>query len=82
MPEPDISNKAQQSQEAASAADLKKPGREADAVGARLKPGSDGAVHGGEETKPGQMDGDEDIAPNAPQTEIEKAVRNQPRAGG
>jgi hypothetical protein len=57
MPEPDISNKAQQSQEENSAADLKKPGREADATGARLKP-ADGAVHGGEETKPGQMEGD------------------------
>jgi hypothetical protein len=75
MPEPDISNKAQQSQEEASKTDLKKPGREADAVGATLKP-ADGAVHGGEETKPGQMDGDEDISPNAPQSEIEKAVRS------
>ncbi len=76
MPEPDISNKAQQSQEDASAADLKKPGQEADAIGARLRPAKDGAVHGGEETKPGQMEGDEDIGPNAPQTEIEKAARN------
>jgi len=76
MRQPDFSNKAQQDQEKATAPDLDKPEREAEAIGPRLKPPADGAVRGGEETKPGQMDGDEDISPNAPQAEIERALRN------
>ncbi len=65
MKQPDFSNKAQQAQEDESAADIARARKDAGKLGARLKSG-DGAVHGGEETKPGQMDGDADVAANAP----------------
>jgi hypothetical protein len=73
MKQPGISNTAQEDQEAKGAADRARFRAETEKLGARIKTG-DGAVHGGEETKPGQMDGDEDISPNAPQSEIEKAA--------
>ena len=63
------SNTAQQDQDKAKPAKVK-----LDPLGNRTVPDADGAVHGGEETKPGQMDGDEDLSPNAPQGEIEAAV--------
>jgi hypothetical protein len=73
MKQPGISNTAQEDQEAKGAADRARFRAETEKLGARIKTG-DGAVFGGEETKPGQMDGDEDISPNAPQSEIEQAA--------
>ncbi len=70
MTEPDRSNAAQQRQDKAT-----KTGVVLDPLGNRTIDIPDGAVHGGEETKPGQMQGDEDISPNAPQAEIEAALR-------
>lgn len=80
MRQPQFSNKAQQDQDPATAPVLKRPEEEADGVGPTLKPLVDGAIHGGEETKPGQMQGDEDLSPSAPEAEVEQAVRNP--AGG
>jgi hypothetical protein len=77
MKQPSISNTAQEDQEAKSAADRARFRAETEKLGARLKSGRDGAVTGGEETKPGQMDGDEDISPNAPQSEIEQAATGE-----
>ena len=69
MSEPNDSNTAQQNQ------DVARPKPVAlDPLGNRTVPLADGAVHGGEETKPGQMSGDEDASPSAPQSEIERAV--------
>ena len=73
MKQPGISNTAQEDQEAKSAADRARFRAETEQLGPRIKTG-DGAVRGGEETKPGQMDGDEDISPNAPQSAIEQAA--------
>ncbi len=70
MAEPNESNAAQEKQDAKKPKPVK-----LDPLGNHTVPVADGAVHGGEETKPGQMDGDEDISPSAPQTEVEKAVR-------
>ncbi|MEI9990071.1 MAG: hypothetical protein WDM86_08540 [Rhizomicrobium sp.] len=70
MAEPNESNSAQEKQ------DRRKPKPVAlDPLANHTVPVADGAVHGGEETKPGQMDGDEDISPSAPQSEVERAVR-------
>ncbi|MEJ0027409.1 MAG: hypothetical protein WDN01_15395 [Rhizomicrobium sp.] len=72
MAEPNESNSAQQNQ------DRQKPGPvKLDPLANRTVPAADGAVHGGEVTKPGQMDGDEDVSPSAPQSEVEKAVRGR-----
>jgi hypothetical protein len=70
MREPNASNTAQQKSDSVKPAPVK-----LDPLGNRTVPEEDGAVHGGEETKPGQMQGDEDISPNAPQGEIEHAVK-------
>ena len=70
MREPNTSNDAQHRSDAAEPARVK-----LDPLGNRTTDIPDGAVHGGEETKPGQMDGDEDISPNAPQGEIEATVQ-------
>ncbi|HEX4303663.1 MAG TPA: hypothetical protein VHZ78_12780 [Rhizomicrobium sp.] len=73
MRQPDFSNAAQQAQEQESAADVVRARKDIRKLQPRLKSG-DGAVHGGEQTKPGQMSGDEDIAATAPQAAIERAV--------
>jgi hypothetical protein len=73
MKQPGISNAAQEDQEAKGAADRARFKAETEKLGPRIKTG-DGAVLGGEDTKPGQMDGDEDISPNAPQSAIEEAA--------
>jgi len=70
MTQPSDSNAAQQNQDKKMPRPVK-----LDPLGNRTVPLADGAVHGGEETKPGQMSGDEDISPSAPQSEIEKAVK-------
>jgi len=70
MTEPSDSNTAQQNQDKAKPKPVK-----LDPLGNHTVPETDGAVHGGEETKPGQMSGDEDISPSAPQSEIEATVR-------
>jgi hypothetical protein len=72
MREPNISNTAQEKSDA-----VKRPKVVLDPLGNHTVPEADGAVHGGEETKPGQMDGDEDMSPNAPQPEIERAVQKK-----
>jgi hypothetical protein len=77
MKQPDFSNQAQQAQEQESAADTARARKDDEKLGARLKSG-DGAVHGGEQTKPGQMSGDEDIAPTAPPAAVEQAVGRKP----
>jgi len=70
MAEPNESNAAQQNQDKK----MPKPVK-LDPLANRTVPEADGSVHGGEETKPGQMSGDEDISPSAPQSEIEQAVK-------
>ncbi len=70
MAEPNESNSAQEKQDKAKPKIVP-----LDPLGNRTVPEADGAVHGGEETKPGQMSGDEDISPSAPQSEIERAIR-------
>ena len=70
MAEPNESNAAQQNQDKARPKPVT-----LDPLANRTVPLADGAVHGGEETKPGQMSGDEDVSPSAPQSEIEKAVK-------
>ena len=77
MKQPAVSNTAQEDQEAKGAADRARFRAETEKLGARIKTG-DGAVLGGEETKPGQMDGDEDISPNAPLTGAEQAAAKKP----
>ena len=77
MKQPDFSNKAQEAQEQQSAADAARLRKDIEELGPRLKTG-DGAVHGGEQTKPGQMDGDEDIAPTAPPAAVEQAAGAKP----
>jgi len=72
MAQPDDSNAAQQKQD-----ETKPKPVPLDPLANRTVPKADGAVHGGEETKPGQMSGDEDISPSAPQSEIERAVQPQ-----
>ncbi|HEY0105834.1 MAG TPA: hypothetical protein VGB91_07090 [Rhizomicrobium sp.] len=62
MPEPDISNAAQQNQDRAVPRPVTR-----DPLGNRTTDIPDGAVHGGEAAKPGQMEGDADIPPDAPQ---------------
>jgi hypothetical protein len=74
MPEPEDSNRAQERQEKESAADIARARATHAKLGAVIGPAGSGAVSGGEETKPGQMAGDEDISPNAPQDEIETAA--------
>jgi hypothetical protein len=78
MPEPEDSNRAQERQEKESAADIARARAANAKLGAVVGPAASGAVPGGEETKPGQMSGDEDISPNAPQGEIEKAAGGNP----
>ncbi len=73
MRQPDFSNAAQEAQEQESAADVARARKDIRRLQPRLKSG-DGAVHGGEQTKPGQMSGDEDIAPTAPQDEVARAA--------
>ena len=70
MNEPNVSNAAQHSQDRK----MPKPVK-LDPLGNRTTDIPDGAVHGGEETKPGQMEGDEDIAADAPQSEIERTQK-------
>jgi hypothetical protein len=73
MREPSISNTAQQNSDKAKPAKVK-----LDPLANHTVPEADGAVHGGEETKPGQMDGDEDLSsPNEQQAQIERAVRKK-----
>ncbi len=69
MPQPDISNTAQQNQDKA----MPKPVK-LDPLGNRTTDIPDGAVHGGEEAKPGQMQGDEDVSPNEAQAKIEAVI--------
>ena len=69
MTEPSESNTAQQSSDKAKPAKVK-----LDPLGNHTVPEADGAVHGGEETKPGQMDGDEDASPSDSQDAIEAKV--------
>ena len=69
MTEPNASNNAQHNQDRGKPRPVK-----LDPLGNRTTDIPDGAVHGGEAAKPGQMAGDEDVSPNAPQSEIEHAV--------
>ena len=66
MRQPDFSNAAQEAQEQESAADIVRTRAAARKLNPRSGAVTDGAVHGGEETKPGQMDGDADISANPP----------------
>ena len=59
--EPDTSNSAQQNSDKVTPKPVP-----LDPLGNRTTDIPDGAVHGGEETKPGQMEGDEDISPGDP----------------
>ncbi len=70
MTEPSNSNAAQQDQDKTRPKPVK-----LDPLGNHTVPEADGAVHGGEDTKPGQMSGDEDVSPSAPQSNIEATVR-------
>ncbi|HJW42174.1 MAG TPA: hypothetical protein VJ476_13245 [Rhizomicrobium sp.] len=72
MREPNASNTAQQKSDSVKPAPVK-----LDPLANCTVPEEDGAVHGGEETKPGQMQGDEDISPNAPQGEIEEKIKQR-----
>lgn len=69
MREPANSNIAQQESDAAKRGPVK-----LDPLGNHTVPDADGAVHGGEETKPGQMAGDEDISPSENQNKIETTI--------
>jgi hypothetical protein len=69
MREPNASNTAQQESDRVTPKPVK-----LDPLGNRTVPEADGAVHGGEETKPGQMAGDEDASPSDRQDEIEAKV--------
>ncbi|MEI9996502.1 MAG: hypothetical protein WDM91_18035 [Rhizomicrobium sp.] len=73
MREPDSSNTAQQDSDKAKRAPVKR-----DPLGNSTTDIPDGAVHGGEDTKPGQMDGDEDLSPSAPQAEVRKLPLTPP----
>ncbi|MEJ1967403.1 MAG: hypothetical protein WDN03_02010 [Rhizomicrobium sp.] len=73
MREPETSNAAQQRQAPAAGVSL-------DPLANRTVPTATGAVHGGEATKPGQMQGDEDLSPGAPERRVEAAVRQPARA--
>jgi len=69
MREPERTNTAQHRQDRAT-----KTGVAPDPLANGTTDIPSGGVHGGDETKPGQMDGDEDISPNAPQDEIEARI--------
>lgn len=67
MTEPSASNAAQQTQ------DQKKPKPvKLDPLGNSTTDIPDGAVHGGEIAKPGQMDGDEDVPANLVDADLKK----------
>jgi hypothetical protein len=68
--QPNDSNAAQQRQDKAT-----KTGVRLDPLANRMTDIPDGAVHGGEAAKPGQMEGDADIDANAPESAIESAVK-------
>jgi len=70
MTEPNVSNTAQQN----SAKGKPKPVK-LDPLGNSTTDIPDGAVHGGEIAKPGQMEGDEDIAANLTDAELKKVER-------
>ena len=75
MTEPNVSNTAQQKQDQAKPKPVK-----LDPLGNSTTDIPDGAVHGGEIAKPGQMDGDEDVAANLTDSELRKDVQHD--AGG
>jgi len=67
MTEPNVSNTAQQKQDQGKPKPVK-----LDPLGNSTIDIPDGAVHGGEIAKPGQMDGDEDVAANLTDAELKK----------
>jgi len=71
MTEPNASNAAQQKQDQAKPKPVK-----LDPLGNSTTDIPDGAVHGGEITKPGQMDGDEDVPANLTDAEL-KAIEKK-----
>jgi hypothetical protein len=78
MREPANSNTAQHKSDAVTPPPVK-----LDPLGNRTVPEGDAvAVHGGEETKPGQMAGDEDASPSEGQGEIEAAIHRTIPPGG
>ena len=67
MTEPSASNTAQQKQDQAKPKPVK-----LDPLGNSTTDIPDGAVHGGEIAKPGQMDGDEDVSANLDDAGLKK----------
>jgi hypothetical protein len=72
MREPANSNTAQKDSDRVTPKPVK-----LDPLGNHTVPDADGAIHGGEETKPGQMAGDEDASPRDRQADIEAKVHRQ-----
>lgn len=70
MTEPNVSNTAQQNSDKGKPKSVK-----LDPLGNSTTDIPDGAVHGGEIAKPGQMEGDEDIAANLTDAELKKVER-------
>ena len=70
MTEPNASNAAQQKQDRVKPKPVK-----LDPLGNSTTDMPDGAVHGGEIAKPGQMEGDEDVAANLTDAELKKVER-------
>jgi hypothetical protein len=78
MREPANSNIAQRKSDAVTPPPVK-----LDPLGNRTVPDGDAtAIHGGEETKPGQMDGDEDASPSDRQDAIEATIHRTIPPGG
>ena len=77
MREPNDSNNSQHKSDAVTPPPVK-----LDPLGNRTVPEGDGAVHGGEETKPGQMAGDEDASPSDRQDIIEATIHRTIPPGG
>ena len=78
MAEPGTSDKAQQDQDRAPS----RPVALAPLANSTV-PKADGAVHGGEAAKPGQMDGDDDSRPSGPgpAAQTGSAPRSGPKTG-
>ena len=75
MTEPNVSNAAQHRQDRGKPKPVK-----LDPLGNSTIDFPDGAVHGGESAKPGQMEGDEDVAANLTDAELRKVEGGPARA--
>jgi hypothetical protein len=77
MTEPNASNTAQQKQDQVKPKPVK-----LDPLGNSTTDIPDGAVHGGEIAKPGQMDGDEDVSANLTDAGLKQAAGSTGPAEG